>query len=60
LIEERERLLARVKPGGVIVLAGVLATEFGSVRKVYAVAGWRLVSSRREKEWRSGAFERRE
>ena len=60
LIEERERLLARVKPGGVIVLAGVLASEFGSVRKVYAVAGWRLVSSRREKEWRSGAFEIRE
>ncbi len=58
LIEERERLLARVKPNGILVLAGVLASEFSSVRKAYAVAGWKLVSSRRENEWRSGTFQR--
>lgn len=58
LIEERERLVSRLERGGVLVLAGILATEFAGVQKAYENAGFKLVASRREKEWRSGAFER--
>ena len=57
LVEERERLRARVEPGGVLVLAGILATEFPLVQKAYEAAAWRLVASRKQNEWRSGAFE---
>jgi ribosomal protein L11 methyltransferase len=57
LVEEREKLRARVEPGGLLVLAGILATEFAQVQKVYETAGCRLVASRKQNEWRSGAFE---
>jgi ribosomal protein L11 methyltransferase len=56
LIEERERLVSRVERGGLLVLAGILATEFAGVQKTYENAGFKLVASRQEKEWRSGAF----
>lgn len=56
LITERDRILARLQPDGVLVLAGILKTEFDSVRKVYEAAGLRLVASRTQKEWRSGSF----
>lgn len=59
LIEERERLASHVERGGLLVLAGILATEFAGVRKSYENAGFKLVASRQEKEWRSGAFEGR-
>ncbi len=58
LLAERRRLAAQVAPGGRLVLAGILAEEFETVRAAYAAAGWRLVASRTEREWRSGAFER--
>lgn len=56
LIAERDRILARVKPGGTLVVAGILKREFVEVQSVYETAGWRLVASKAEKEWRSGAF----
>jgi ribosomal protein L11 methyltransferase len=56
LIAERDRILARVKPGGVLVVAGILKREFVEVQTVYEAAGWQLVASRAEKEWRSGSF----
>lgn len=58
LIAERDRILARVKPGGALVVAGILKREFSEVQSVYEAAGWRLVASKAEKEWRSGTFER--
>lgn len=58
LIAERDRILARVKPDGVLVVAGILKREFVEVQSVYETAGWRLIASRVEKEWRSGTFVR--
>jgi ribosomal protein L11 methyltransferase len=56
LIAERDRLLARVAPGGSLVLAGILETQFTLVRKTFEQAGWTLVASTIDKEWRSGTF----
>ncbi|HWD93359.1 MAG TPA: 50S ribosomal protein L11 methyltransferase [Verrucomicrobiae bacterium] len=56
LVAERARILGRLKTTGVLVLAGILKNEFASVQRVYESAGLRLIASRAEKEWRSGAF----
>jgi ribosomal protein L11 methyltransferase len=56
LLAERERILARLQPVGLLVLAGILKTEFAAVQAAYEAAGLRLVASRAEKEWRSGGF----
>ena len=39
-----------------MALAGILATQFPSVRRAYEQAGLRLVAHRAENEWESGAF----
>ncbi len=56
LIAERDRILARVKPDGVLVVAGMLRREFEEVREVYRTAGMKLIASKTRKEWRSGTF----
>ena len=56
LIAERDRILNRVRPDGVLVLAGILQTQFAKVERAYRQAGWRLVATDVEKEWQSGAF----
>ena len=58
LIAERDRILARLKPGGVLVVAGILKREFTEVRLAYEAAGLHLVTSKLEKDWRSGMFAR--
>ncbi len=59
LIEHRRKLVNRVEPGGVLVLAGILRTEFAPVQRAYEGLGWKLVASRAEREWRSGTFRRK-
>jgi ribosomal protein L11 methyltransferase len=56
LIGERERLVARVKPGGALVVAGILQAEFRQVRAAFEPLGLRLVANKREQEWASGTF----
>jgi ribosomal protein L11 methyltransferase len=56
LITERDKLLNRLGPGGTIVLAGILETEFPRVRGCYEGAGLSLIRTRVEREWQSGAF----
>ena len=56
LIAERARIAARVKPGGALVVAGILHSEFGEVRAAFEPLGLRLVAHKREKEWASGTF----
>ncbi len=56
LIAEKEKVVARVKPGGTLVLAGILAAEFTLVQRAFENLGLKLVSSKVEKEWRSGSF----
>lgn len=56
LIAEKRKIAACVKPDGTLVLAGILKTEFSLVQKAFATCGLKLVASKIEKEWRSGAF----
>jgi ribosomal protein L11 methyltransferase len=56
LISEQERILARLEAGGVLILAGILKSEFTGVHRAYQKAGLKLLASRTEKEWRSGAY----
>ena len=58
LLAERSRILSRVAPGGTLVLAGILTTQFELVHRAYAAKGWSLIASREEKEWKSGAFQK--
>jgi ribosomal protein L11 methyltransferase len=59
LIAERRRILSRVKPGGRLIVAGILVTQFPAVERSFAREGWALVRGRTEGEWRSGMFRRR-
>ncbi len=59
LIAHRDRILARVRPGGSVVLAGILATQFSEVATAYGAAGWKRVRAKTDREWRSGLFRRR-
>jgi ribosomal protein L11 methyltransferase len=56
LIAERRRIMNRLKPGGTLVLAGILAAEFAEVEQAFADMQLKLHSSRVENEWCSGAF----
>jgi len=56
LIAERTRILSRLKRRGVLVVAGILNSEFALVQRHYEHADLRLIASCVEKEWRSGAF----
>jgi len=57
LIAERRRIVAQLNPGGTLVLAGILKSEFSLVQKAYENLGFKLTAARSEKEWRSGAFQ---
>ena len=56
LVQEVVRILAYLKSGGTLVLAGILRTEFTKVQECYERAGLRLIKCRVDREWRSGAF----
>lgn len=56
LIAERKKIIAQLKPGGILVLAGILKSEFSAVQKEFEKLGLQLVSGRSKKEWRSGSF----
>lgn len=56
LIAERRRIAAQVNGSGLLVLAGILKSEFDGVRTAYEQLGLLLVASKTGREWRSGAF----
>jgi len=56
LIAERKKIVAQLNPGGRLILAGILKDEFSEVQKAYEHCGFKLVSARTRKEWRSGSF----
>lgn len=58
LVSQRRRLVSWVAPSGVLVLAGILGTQFPAVRAAYERAGWRLADQVGEGEWCSGTFRR--
>ena len=58
LLEERPRILGRLKPGGQLVLAGILMAQFAPLRAAYAAAGLELTRCRAEGGWQSALFRR--
>jgi ribosomal protein L11 methyltransferase len=56
LLAERERILARLRPDGVLTVAGILKAEFAPVQRAFETAGLRLKARRIQNEWCSGAF----
>ena len=58
LIAGCEKLLSFCRPGSRLMLAGILDSEYATVRNVFESTGrCRELFSRQEKEWRGGAFE---
>jgi len=56
LLAERRRIMARLKRGGTLVLAGILKSEFSRIHKTFAGLGLKLAATQTENEWRSGSF----
>jgi ribosomal protein L11 methyltransferase len=56
LVAERRRIVRRVSPDGLLVLAGILRSEFKKVQAAYEQLGFQLAASKTGREWRSGAF----
>jgi ribosomal protein L11 methyltransferase len=56
LLAACDRIAAWLSRTGVLVLAGILKSEFAAVQSRYRRAGLELTASRSEGEWRSGTF----
>jgi ribosomal protein L11 methyltransferase len=56
LLAERRRIVAQLKPGGTLVLAGILKSEFSEVQNDFAGLGLKLAVAKTGNEWRSGSF----
>ncbi|HEX3857292.1 MAG TPA: 50S ribosomal protein L11 methyltransferase [Verrucomicrobiae bacterium] len=56
LTAERRRIVAQLNRCGILVLAGILKSEFTQVQTAFEDLGLELVASKSEKEWRSGSF----
>jgi ribosomal protein L11 methyltransferase len=56
LIAERRRIVAQLNRAGILVLAGILKSEFKQVQTTFEDLGLKLVVGKSEKEWRSGSF----
>lgn len=56
LVAEKHRIVARVKSGGLVILAGILRSEFDGVRRAYESAGLRMTATQVRNEWQSAAF----
>ena len=58
LTSEAEKIANRVKPGGLLVLAGILREQYGPVKRAFEKLGAKQIAAKEENEWRSGAFRR--
>jgi ribosomal protein L11 methyltransferase len=56
LIAERRRIVAQLNRGGMLVLAGILKSEFREVGTAFEKLGLKPVSNKTEMEWQSGSF----
>jgi ribosomal protein L11 methyltransferase len=57
LLAQKKRIISRLKRNGILILAGILTTEFDQVTAGFSSLGLKLVSAKTEKEWRSGSFQ---
>lgn len=51
-----ETILNRVKPGGYLLLAGILKEQYLAVKKCFQKLGCEQINTQEEKEWKSGSF----
>jgi ribosomal protein L11 methyltransferase len=56
ILAERRRLVAQLEEDGVLIVAGILKTEFGKLRREFERMGLRVMRAKTEREWRSGAL----
>ena len=56
LISEAKKICARLKPGGSLILAGILRRQFADVRRHYESFSLTAASKRANNEWQSGRF----
>jgi len=58
LVANREKIFNMVKPGGYLILAGILSSEFSQMTGVFLELGLIEKFTFTEKEWTSGLFRR--
>lgn len=56
LLAERDRIVDRVRKGGLLALAGILTERYAEVREAYCEVGLAEVSTLIDGEWQSGSF----
>ena len=56
LMAESGKIDSRLRPGGALILAGILMRQFSPIRKHYIALGYKLIADKVLGEWRSGAF----
>jgi ribosomal protein L11 methyltransferase len=56
LLRFRQQIANRLSPGGTLVLAGILKSQFDQVHAAYLHTGMKMVKTKALKEWKSGAF----
>ena len=59
LTANHKRLLAWVKPGGYLILAGILKTEYDKIRELFITDDVSEIETDTEKEWTSGLFRKK-
>jgi ribosomal protein L11 methylase PrmA len=57
LAGQAEKIRARLKPGGQLIVAGILRAEFCQIRDKFETSGLTLAGNGVEEEWHSGRFE---
>ena len=61
LTANRDRLISWVKPGGNLILAGILRTEFETIKNYFMESGQLIeISNHTEKEWTGALFKKKE
>ena len=58
LSSQAEKICARLKPGGQLIVAGILGTEFCQIRDKFVTFGLTLARNGVREQWHSGRFER--
>jgi ribosomal protein L11 methyltransferase len=58
LASQAKKIRARLKPGGQLIVAGILRTEFCQIRDKFETIGLTLAENGVKEEWHSGRFER--
>ncbi len=52
----RDKIISFVKPGGKLILAGILSSDFENTAQYFCLAGLEQIDSFSEKEWTSALF----